>query len=90
MVAEVSELISEEILDRTEVRGSEVDSEVLMVRGIEVLIDKLLSKLLAVEAELPVIETDKVEDDNPVVVARLDPYVIVCGHEPPEQIVLMG
>jgi hypothetical protein len=90
VVAEVTELISEEILDKTEVRGSEVGSEVLIVSGMEVLmdkllivsgmevlIDKLLSKLFVVEEELLVMATDDVEDDSPVVVARLDAYVIV-------------
>ena len=76
VVAEVIELISEEKLDRSEVRGSEVGSEVLMVGGIEVLADKLLGRLFVVE-ELLVIATDEDDVDNPVLVARLDAYVIV-------------
>jgi hypothetical protein len=76
--AEVTELINEDTLDSTDVSGSEVDNEVLRVRGMEVLIDTLVSGLFEV-VELLVTRTEEVveEEDDPVDVAGLVVYVIV-------------
>jgi hypothetical protein len=77
--AEVTELINEDTLDSTDVSGREVDNEVLRVRGMEVLIDTLVSGLFEV-VELLVTRTEEVveeEEDDPVDVAGLVAYVIV-------------
>jgi hypothetical protein len=77
--AEVTELINEETLDSTDVRGRDVDNEVLRVRGMEVLIETLVSGLIEV-VELLVTRTEEVvdeDDDDPVDVAGLVAYVIV-------------
>jgi hypothetical protein len=76
--AEVTELINEDTLDSTDVSGREVDNEVLRVRGMEVLIDTLVSGLFEV-VELLVTRIEEVveEEDDPVDVAGLVVYVIV-------------